>query len=501
MARYTLAQLEELTRQALQSGTVNNMVDGYPLLHSILIELRDEKNPNNRPKYIHLIRTLLADQRTDVNVLDKHGSTPLMEAASEIRSLKLVKLFMERGANPNYVGNIDRWTALEKTIFRSPESTSIIDYLKTVTTITPRIQEFLQDLLRRGIEEEDIQWINAIMRLGFIRYENMASVSCPAELLAEFNSGFWIRTISDVNSEVGILRKREKIAEDQFQGYQSDEEDEDYTRYSAATFVKNPIPIGVFNSSDPGIMFRQRNRTIAYWYDGHREELTRDWHFHRSSKLGHGIKGEYQHIIEGHIGEKLVIRYQDMLAKIQKSQKDGQLDTYGVLADQQVRSIDFSWNEGLLRYKKEDIFGFYVNPDNQDSIAKAFALRRMLNLGDIHFYYYDPHKGIKRVSAKKLTAKHEPPIPYGKVAEATAVIKPSRKIYEKPSSLQSSTPLSSAPAPSASFWYHAKCDTHSVSYEGVRRDTQIEAERDLQQHCIDGHEGKKAGVIVVDPRV
>ena len=414
--RYSLKQLEKIVPKILASGHVNTMYDGYPILHSVFIELRDERDQPKRPRYLKLIKAILESPTCDPDVLDKHKK-PLLAYAAEENQKEVLIYLLNSGANPNRTSTTCEYTALEWGIQRSAGS-EVISILMKYTKKTPRLIKNCQEMFDEALENSEIDTMNVLLDLKLAVYQKQFDLhSIPG-----IPDAFWVRMVSDSKKEFQILKKREKLTDRALAEQRHTEKphpDSYYTPYSPVTCVRHSIPISTFGSSNSvGIMIHPTCYSIPYWFDGHREELTRDFSYREGLKLTNGqSKGQYWDVSFEKIQKMLESCYkkevEDCVKIAKKDRKKGgsEFDKHGVILDRMLWDIDFRWNEGLVRYQHKHIFGILVNPKNKASCKKAFELKRILQL-EVPFYEYRECLGtIHKLSAEKLIQKGNLSIP------------------------------------------------------------------------------------------
>jgi hypothetical protein len=157
-----------------------------------------------------------------------------------------------------------------------------------------------------------------------------------------------------------------------------------YTSYSPATFVKKNISISLFKGSIGVMIKTDKQRRIPYWYDGHQEELTRDMNYLNGEKLDNDQQfGQLWKIKESLIACAVQLMndeyIEDNVLKIEN-------DKHNIFTDKRFQSQpNFSWNEGLFRYKKKDVFAIYVS--DKQYLKEANILKSALKLNlPILFY-------------------------------------------------------------------------------------------------------------------
>jgi len=408
--RHSLEQLETLVPQILGRGQINTPFDGYPILHSVFIELRDERDKTKHTRYIELINTILKYPGCNPDVLDKHRK-PLLAYAAEQGKLTALKMLLKVDADPNLTSTQLQYTALEWAIRCNPASKAIPTLIK-YTTKTSNILKNCQAMFDNALEEEDVDTINILVDLQLATYHPQFRNNLPA-LPPNVPTGFWMRTVTNPQKELKILLDREKL-EDSILAKQRHTTTPDrnsyYTDYSPATYVRHSIPISIFGSHDAGLLIYPTNERIPYWFDGHREELTRDFHYHEGSNLNNGQrKGQLWEITPQQIQVTIEELYKKKISRHKKTVKeDGneeehRFDKHGIMLDKLLcEDVRFSWNEGLMRYKHKQIFGILVDPENEASCKKAFELKNILKL-NVPFYDYREHPGTTHVvSAPEL---------------------------------------------------------------------------------------------------
>lgn len=408
--RFTLEQLESLVPNLLLSGYVNTPIEGYPIIHNVMMELRDESDHRKHPRYLALIESILRNPHCKPDVFDKHGKSSLMYAAQS-NNLYLVRLLLQYGANPNLVCRQLKKTALEYACFINPDAHKTIRELRDITQRTPRLKENCEELFERAKEEDDVSWINILLNLSLVTWQRQINIKERMEPKNNLPRAFWIRTISNPAQEQTILAIRERMSDEALARQRhttNTTSAPNYTKYSPSTFVRQGIPGRLFSGGDhAGVMIGLSNQPIPYWYDGHMEELTREMWYTEGSRLDNGNTGQHYEITSDKIAAELERRYlKEAKEYYDNAARDKeQYDRHGVLLDKQLSEIGYTWNEGLLRYKCKHIFGIYVNPNNKKHVEEALNLRRILNV-NVPLYSYDQETGIvKRMASATLIRK------------------------------------------------------------------------------------------------
>jgi len=406
---YTLAQLEQMVSEVLQSGEVNKARNEYPILHLVVTEFpADYAEQTKCSHYLKLIERILKCRRCDPDVFDKHKKSALMYAA-EIGNSDLMSLLLQYNADPNLKCGNNGWRALEYGILRNPSSETTRN-LKKHTLITKNMFQHFEELFKDALEESEdtpsnsAAIIDVLLDLKLVKHT-------PKFRQPSDSSGFWIHTIDNVNKEARILKIRDLYASEHLamQRHGRDyERDQNYTYYTSATFIQPGIPIDLFSSSSPGVMIRPSDYLIHYWYDGRREELTRDFNFSNGREVTNGqAEGQYWELTAKEIQRHVMKRFKLRINEVEKYAQENPeyYDKHGVLLDRRLcDEVQFSWNEGLLRYKRDDVFGIHVNPDSKKCCEEALKLRENLSL-PVPLYYYSRSGTVQRIQSQDLIQK------------------------------------------------------------------------------------------------
>jgi hypothetical protein len=407
--RFTLAELEEAIPKILRSGEVNKPIESYPILHHALIELRDCVKKAKHPRYLQLIEIILKHPDCDPDVFDKHQKSALMYAAEE-GNAGLASLLLSYKANPDLKSGLGGWRALEYGVLRNPvaKTTRI---LAGCTRITKNMSDHFKEMLRDAIEEKEVEQINALLDLNLVHYQQKFERHFTAP--NNVPSGFWIHTVGDIGEESRVLKRRDYYHSEQLamQRHGRDyERDQNYTRYTSATFVQRGAPIALFGLNEPGVMIRSSPYPIHYWYDGHTEELTRDMNFSSDRPADNGQPtGQYWELtatqVQALMQEKFQLKIDKCKRHAQKNPED--YDRHGVLLDESLCDLYFRWNEGLLRYKRSDVFGIHVNPDSKKCCEEALKLREEIG-HYVPLYHYDACSGtVQPIRSRDLLQRWE----------------------------------------------------------------------------------------------
>jgi len=386
--RYNLKQLKSIATEITQKGFVNRPLNGYPILHIILMERSDARE--KKDSYLRLFERALELKGVDKSIYDKHGSTLLSESIKN-DDQEILNLLLEKGADPCIV-NKNGITSFEVALSRGSDAS--VDILRKVTPISPAMVKNFQQYFEGALEEWDVKTVNRFLDLKLVspadfKKQYRLDPKCSEAVNSLFKAGFWIRTIGDYKKEKKILDLRYELDRHELEGMRHGEDFEKhkfYTPYSPATFVKMGVQISLFG--DVGVMIKTRERTIPYWYDGHTEELTRDMSFTKGETgINNGqSEGQYWEVKESDIAAMVQhMRDQNLKTSLSCVIED---DKYGIFKDPQLqREPFFRWNEGLFRYKRRDIFAICTN-DPKD-IRKAIELRSVLDIGVPILYYQD----------------------------------------------------------------------------------------------------------------
>lgn len=409
--RYTLEELESVVPRIIAAKKVNTMFDGYPILHSVFIELRDERNETKYNHFIILIEIILKDPNCNPDVLDKHKKPLLayvVEMEKENLSSKLINMLLQAGADPNLMSTSLQYTALEWAVQRNPTSKAI-NILKRFTNNTPKLLANCQEMFNNALEEDECDIINVLLETQLVHYvpkfrNNLISSN-------NIPRGFWIRTIADPMKELEILEIRENLDDGTLAKQRhtlNPLKNSHYTIYSPATYVRNSIPISIFSFEKVGLIIHPTDDQIPYWFDGHQEELTRDFSYGEKDILNNGqTTGQYWEVTPKEIQKIIEELYKKEVQKCKEEAQESQredpprFDKHGVILDRLLCDISFSWNEGLLRYKHKQVLGILVNPESKDSCKGALKLKSTLKL-NVPFYHYNESLGTTHELHKEL---------------------------------------------------------------------------------------------------
>lgn len=403
---YSIRRLELIVPRLIQKGQQNDLQAGqsYTIFHALIIKWRDEKNKQDLwPRYRALFIQLLDSEKTDVNKLDRYGCSPLMHVVKHIEDdINLFNLLVEhRRVDVNLVSIRSQRTALEEAIQAQPECSHIVNALYRKTAITELMKENLKKIFLWAVEECYPEVINVILDLQLIPLpaelsEHKQEVSYPEELASESPHGLWIRIIEKIEAEVEILNRRNKLTVRQLalQRHTDTDLSSAYTNYSPSTFIVPGIPIDTYGGGrgKVGVLIKPTISSVSYWYNGEHEELTRDMSYHLGAILDNEqAEGQLWEAsieeIARHIKEEMYEKErQDIIARRHK-----RLDRYGVLENAPI-DISFTWNEGLIRYHKEQIVGICLCDEKLETIKAAFRLKELLNIS-INFYAYSENNG------------------------------------------------------------------------------------------------------------
>mmetsp|Transcript_14700 Transcript_14700/g.21960 ORF Transcript_14700/g.21960 Transcript_14700/m.21960 type:complete len:242 (+) Transcript_14700:92-817(+) len=225
-----------------------------------------------------------------------------------------------------------------------------------------------------------------------------------------FSEGVWARWVFDPATEKKILEKREKLSYCQLWGCKSDgENDLDYTSYSPSTFIHPkfcvdlPVDARLTRPTQCGVLIRTLNNTG--------EPIPTDFW---DCEMGGRATDDFT-FSENEISPKSSSAFGLFSSKLKDSRNPPptpeniaqQLEKYLEANPQSESQWTLpGWNEGLLRYKKEDICGFFVSttPDHDAEKFLKFAKewKQELGLSELPIYEYKMELQ-KPPSLKKIT--------------------------------------------------------------------------------------------------
>lgn len=424
---YTLKQLKAVVPKILNAGHINTPLKGYPILHQVFLAL--EYDSANYEGYISLIKTILSHPQCNPDVLDQYGIPLLAYAcAGEHRAVLFMLLFHH--ANPDFI-HTKHSTPLEWAIEHNPSS-SLIPILNQCTARTQTLLANCQAMFNDALElaEENVDLINILLDLKLVTYNRQFQKHLKSS--PDVPVGFWIRTIADPKKERDILQKRNKLTDSGLAKQRhttSADPGVHYTIYSCATYVRQNIPICIFGYEAAGLMIHPTADPIAYWFDGHNEELTRDFSYQEGADLSNGLsKGQFWELTPQQIQTTIEdfylqeVKRSQEIARESKDEDHYRFDKHGVMLDKMLCDIYFRWNEGLMRYKSKQIFGILVNPENETSCKRAFNIKKTLGL-TVPFYDYRVDTGTTHeVSENRLVQKWN--LEVSAVDTGSATVKP-----------------------------------------------------------------------------
>lgn len=257
----------------------------------------------------------------------------------------------------------------------------------------------VKELFIVAVDEWEFSWIDFLIDKKFISYQS-SSIKLPEG----FENGFWVRVFSKdaISKEIDNLKNRKGLDSRLLSGHGEKHNKKinghgfASTDYSPATFIPAGYKVSLFHLYDCAgvILLPRSNRVIDYWYSGLiGEELTRHQDYNKKILKGYEEK-------DGHhftnITEKQISAAYSTCVENGRALRNKKLDKHDVIK----HSVAWAWNEGLFRYKAEDICGIYLNPNSMISIEAAFALRNdliqklNLNINQLLYYFYDSATGI-----------------------------------------------------------------------------------------------------------
>lgn len=175
--RYEFNKLQEITNEICERGLQDsNKIKGlglYPILHTVLIEIRDSKG-EDRGKFVTLFKQVL-DTGPDLNAFDKHGYTLLTRSAEE-NNEEIFKLLLEdKGANPNFENNPlhlqgkydeeSSSTSFEHVLRHSPSNVGILQKLFEETQTNEKVKRRLGLIYDEAKKENDDECLKRFLDL------------------------------------------------------------------------------------------------------------------------------------------------------------------------------------------------------------------------------------------------------------------------------------------------------------------------------------------------
>tara|TARA_R110000868_G_scaffold380784_4_gene647013 strand:- start:10978 stop:12240 length:1263 start_codon:yes stop_codon:yes gene_type:complete len=376
--RYSHDELQRAIQQRYNTPAINESIKGYPLLHSLLIEWREERETQDC--WVSLFNHLIQSSHIDFQVRDCHGDTPLHSIVKffhkHIHTNQLVKFFVKY-ADANVL-NRSNMTPLECAVKYYSAKRTIIKLLLRKTDITPELRRRCQQQLEYAMSERDTPLINTLMTLKLAHRPALYVEDRYLEP-SWFRNGVWIRMVSDGRLEDQILTLRHGLPLQALPGHCQCQY-RGYTPYSPATFIKPRIPVNSFGRHNAGVIIRTRpDRFVDYWYDGGAgEQLTKKLSFtpgYNLSQDGYVKAFEHHNKTENEISQLLSTSHDE-----KKKYLPAKLDRFGILASRPHYEFMF-WNEGLFRYQREDIAGIVMVDDGEltaEDFAPALKLKRQL---------------------------------------------------------------------------------------------------------------------------
>lgn len=212
----------------------------------------------------------------------------------------------------------------------------------------------------------------------------------------EFNTGCWARVIRRPEDEIQILRKREKQTASKLMGHDHLGKP-DYTDYSSCTYIQNGLSINLFmwgsiiNGDYFALLIQPTGRPIDWWYNGRREVVTDDIPPITGTKYNNGAD-ESDQLWDCSLDQirNAVLSLKDEYAR----------DVY--YRSYPEETVTLRWNEGFLRYQRDNIMGLLVHPTCKKSIESALAFRKALNI-NVDLYEYNADRGTcKKLHNQKI---------------------------------------------------------------------------------------------------
>jgi hypothetical protein len=196
------------------------------------------------------------------------------------------------------------------------------------------------------------------------------------------SSGCWVRIISP-DREIKDLAKRENCNWQELLGHDNQEQIV-YTSYSSCTYIREGFGISLFcggAKNDFGLFLRPFNRRIDWWYNGRKEIVTDDIKPMPGQKYHNGAPDTDQ------LWNCTLQEITEAVTALRDEYAD---DFY--YKNNPDEMVFLAWNEGFLRYQKNDITGLLVNKNSKESVYFALAFRSALEIQG-HLYSYDSDNG------------------------------------------------------------------------------------------------------------
>jgi hypothetical protein len=426
--------LEKLEKLVSELNDINTIKDGYPILHHAILSL-DRSSGGEHERYFSLFSKILKKTKCNPDILDKYSKSPLMYAA-EGNQKNLCNLLLQHRANPNLLSGEGK-TALEYAIELCPKG-GIVRLLIPITNKTDRLLKNCQELFNVALDEAEnaigdtvralnVDIMNELLDFDLAKYQGqerpLGFYKITKDEKDDECTGFWVRVIRNPGEERVILEKREKnsgsvYADRHPKGaiYKSGwDKNSTFTEYSSCTFLRRGIPIQLFLSGSgskyASLLIRPSQASIYYWYDGRKEELTDnvDLDTFKNKPLNAGYNLE---ISARKIEKSLVTYYLRLIEEYKKQYKEkpSLYDKYQILLEKELDMLSLSWNEGLLRYRHEDVLGVCVCENSRESAISALRLISILNLQShqARLFYYDQKRGsFTKIDQMKLISHWE----------------------------------------------------------------------------------------------
>lgn len=241
----------------------------------------------------------------------------------------------------------------------------------------------------------------------------LTEVASP-EIETILDRGIWVRSVADLAGEIAILDKRELLTDEKLSSMRHAQEEQgkaSYTDYSPANFVCGYAQYNFYDSHCAGIAMDTGNGPFSYWQDGTgREMLSREMDFTQAKLFNEeDYSSQFSEVGKLQMLEHIQLLQANHLQTYDQSPKANQV------TDQQAHitltvPIIFQppqWNEGLLRYKKKHIAGFYVYPEKKESVINAAALRQALQLNALPvFALSEKTSSLTQVDLSQLITTH-----------------------------------------------------------------------------------------------
>ena len=345
---------------------------------------------------------------------DKWGYTPLHMACNKWNGpkLQIIELLLKNGVDPNALNNKGDTALHEMVELGGYEYIRILLDNKAKADIPNK--EKLTPLTKMLYRPDLASYIDCLELL----MKNNTGRNRPEEIdpmVLAYQKGFWIRLLGaycrteedGIKREIDILKKRESFSNEKLLEHnpEYDVDKNPELSYSPATYVKAGIPGGLFGDGF-GVVI-QTERLIPAWCSGLNGDVKtdrgNDVNF-KAQKLT--FKYAEEHLSHNVMSIEIALMYYRLYEEY-RSRDYSPKNRYETIVGKYPSVLPY--NEGLFRYKKNDIKAIYL-ASNPKSAFYAVKLFNVLGR-NVPYCTYDSVGKILRIDKEEvldLSKKYNP---------------------------------------------------------------------------------------------